>query len=207
MNDEEQEYLTPEEVAEKLRVKKQTVINWVNEGIMPGKKLGGVIRIHQVDFREAGREPEKKQAKYGDFFSKICREIQSNYIEHIYGSSRIMYWAAQSDYPTELAKTAFIIHGPKESKITGILYVRQNGTIRFRWAQSGQERFTKKTDSVNEVLEKIEECTGIDPWDDFEREDAGGWVHIPARNFADDQAFEGLKKWYEWFLVEIQDWE
>lgn len=41
--------LTPDEVADRLRVSIRTVYGWLRAGLLPGKKFGGVWRIDERD--------------------------------------------------------------------------------------------------------------------------------------------------------------
>ena len=47
----DEEYLTPKEVAEKLRVSEKTVLKWLNKGYLKGLKIGGVWRIPESEYR------------------------------------------------------------------------------------------------------------------------------------------------------------
>jgi excisionase family DNA binding protein len=47
----DEEYLTPKEVAEKLRVSEKTVLKWLNSGYLKGLKIGGVWRIPESEYR------------------------------------------------------------------------------------------------------------------------------------------------------------
>ncbi len=47
------QYLTPEDIAKQLRVKEQTVYNWLRSGYLPGLQLKGRLwRIHPDDYAE-----------------------------------------------------------------------------------------------------------------------------------------------------------
>jgi len=47
----DEQYLTPKEVGEKLRVSEMTVIKWLNKGILNGIKVGGLRRIPESEYR------------------------------------------------------------------------------------------------------------------------------------------------------------
>jgi len=47
----DEEYLTPKEVGEKLRVSEMKVIKWLNKGILNGIKVGGLRRIPESEYR------------------------------------------------------------------------------------------------------------------------------------------------------------
>jgi len=46
-----EQYLTPKEVGEKLKVSEITVIKWLNKGVLRGIKVGGVWRIPESEYR------------------------------------------------------------------------------------------------------------------------------------------------------------
>lgn len=46
----EERFLTPEEVADMLRVSPRTVNRWLNQGKLPGVKIGSRWRIEREDF-------------------------------------------------------------------------------------------------------------------------------------------------------------
>lgn len=43
-------FLTPEEIAEDLRVSLEAVYRWLRLGILPGKKFGSLWRIRTEDY-------------------------------------------------------------------------------------------------------------------------------------------------------------
>jgi len=43
------EYLTPEKVAKILDVNIETVYRWLNKGVLPGVKIGGLWRVRKED--------------------------------------------------------------------------------------------------------------------------------------------------------------
>jgi excisionase family DNA binding protein len=47
-----QSLLTPEEVAQKLKLPQRTIIRWLRSGFMPGIKLGKEWRINPEDLEE-----------------------------------------------------------------------------------------------------------------------------------------------------------
>ena len=47
---EQQSFLTPQEVADLLRVSADTVRRWVNAGRLPAYKVGRGLRIKRIDF-------------------------------------------------------------------------------------------------------------------------------------------------------------
>ena len=51
-----QTILTPEEVADLLRVNKQTLYRWLNEGTLPGHQVGNGWRIVRDDLHEWMRQ-------------------------------------------------------------------------------------------------------------------------------------------------------
>lgn len=57
-------YFTPEEVAEQLRVKRETVYTWLRKGKLKGMKFGDLWRIDEADLQkfieEAKKKPENK---------------------------------------------------------------------------------------------------------------------------------------------------
>ena len=60
------QYLTPEEIARQLRVREQTVYNWLRSGYLPGIQLKGRLwRIHPDDYEEFLRE--NKHTKRDDY--------------------------------------------------------------------------------------------------------------------------------------------
>lgn len=52
--------LTPEEIAEKLRVHPNTVRDYLKRGILSGIKLGRAWRIEEKDFEEFIRERKRR---------------------------------------------------------------------------------------------------------------------------------------------------
>lgn len=46
------EYLTPEQVAEKLQISKYTVGDWLRSGKLPGFKIGNLWRVEREDLEE-----------------------------------------------------------------------------------------------------------------------------------------------------------
>lgn len=54
---------TPEEVADMLKVKKQTVWKWLRQGILHGVKIGKLWRIPEKDLTEF-LEKKKKGEEY-----------------------------------------------------------------------------------------------------------------------------------------------
>ena len=47
-----EKFYTPEEVAEKLSVRGNTVRKWLNDGILKGLKVGRVWRIKETELQE-----------------------------------------------------------------------------------------------------------------------------------------------------------
>jgi len=47
----DEQYFTPKEVGEKLRVSEITVIKWLNKGVLRGIKVGGLWRIPESEYR------------------------------------------------------------------------------------------------------------------------------------------------------------
>lgn len=47
---EQQSFLTPQEVADLLRVSPDTVRRWINAGRLPAYKVGRGLRIKRIDF-------------------------------------------------------------------------------------------------------------------------------------------------------------
>jgi excisionase family DNA binding protein len=47
----DEEYFTPKEIAEKLKISEKTVLKWLNMGYLKGLKLGGVWRIPESEYR------------------------------------------------------------------------------------------------------------------------------------------------------------
>jgi excisionase family DNA binding protein len=62
---EEERLLTPEQVAERLAVSRFTVMKWLREGKIAGRKLGGKIwRVHPDDvqaFIEASARQSRRE--------------------------------------------------------------------------------------------------------------------------------------------------
>lgn len=46
------EFLTPAEVAERLKVTERTVYNWLRKGILTGQKFGGIWRVRATSLAE-----------------------------------------------------------------------------------------------------------------------------------------------------------
>ncbi|MDZ4042536.1 MAG: helix-turn-helix domain-containing protein [Eubacteriales bacterium] len=58
------ELLTPEEVAERLKVKPRTVGEWLRSGMLTGVKIGGIWRVKEEDleaFIEERRGPGRSR--------------------------------------------------------------------------------------------------------------------------------------------------
>ena len=49
-------FLTPEEVADLLRVSRRTVYNWLRSGQLPALRIGKVWRIRREDIERQGRD-------------------------------------------------------------------------------------------------------------------------------------------------------
>ena len=52
-----EELLTPQEVAEKLKVPRKTVYTWLNQGKLKGHKIGDLWRVKESDLEEFIRDP------------------------------------------------------------------------------------------------------------------------------------------------------
>ena len=48
----EEEFLTPDEVAVKLRIDQETVLRWLRTGKLPGYKVGKHWRVSHTDYVE-----------------------------------------------------------------------------------------------------------------------------------------------------------
>jgi excisionase family DNA binding protein len=46
----DEEYLTPDEIARKLRVKPETIMQWLRQRKLAGYKVGGLWRISKRDY-------------------------------------------------------------------------------------------------------------------------------------------------------------
>lgn len=57
-----EEYLTPEEVAETLKVSKKVIQDWLRAGTIPGTKVGSLWRIPKSDL-EAWLESNTQRPK------------------------------------------------------------------------------------------------------------------------------------------------
>ncbi len=62
----DQEYVTPDEIAERFRVSRQAVYKWINEGKLEAHRFGRAVRVPRASveqFREASRiAPETGKA-------------------------------------------------------------------------------------------------------------------------------------------------
>lgn len=65
----EGQLLTPEEVAERLRVSRPTVYAWLKMGRLPGPRAGKVWRIRPADL-EAFLQPEREGVDTGRKYSR-----------------------------------------------------------------------------------------------------------------------------------------
>lgn len=45
----EKEYYSPQEIAEKYNLKHRTVLSWIRQGKLKGVKLGDLWRVHRSD--------------------------------------------------------------------------------------------------------------------------------------------------------------
>jgi excisionase family DNA binding protein len=60
----EETYLTPDEIAQRLKIKPDTVMLWLRQRKLSGYKVGGLWRISQTDyerFMEEGYNADKPQ--------------------------------------------------------------------------------------------------------------------------------------------------
>jgi excisionase family DNA binding protein len=48
----EEQYLTPDEIADKLRVDQDTVLRWLKRGELPGYKVGRQWRVTLADYAD-----------------------------------------------------------------------------------------------------------------------------------------------------------
>lgn len=58
---EENQYLTPEEIAKVLRVHPKTVREWLREGTLKGLRLKGLWRIPKIEFERFIKESMEKR--------------------------------------------------------------------------------------------------------------------------------------------------
>ncbi|MBC7075465.1 MAG: helix-turn-helix domain-containing protein [Syntrophomonadaceae bacterium] len=57
---EEQKYFTPQEIAEKFKVKKSTVYFWIREGKLRAVRLGSLIRIPEYALKDFIKDTSKE---------------------------------------------------------------------------------------------------------------------------------------------------
>lgn len=59
------EYLTTQEVAQKLRVHQNTILRWLNDGTLKGVKFGKLWRVPLENLSPGGQSGEKRQSGEG----------------------------------------------------------------------------------------------------------------------------------------------
>jgi len=62
----ELEYLTPEQVAEKLQMNARVVRRMLSAGRLPGKRVGRIWRVSAAALREFMASDQKPKAEHGE---------------------------------------------------------------------------------------------------------------------------------------------
>lgn len=57
---EKQKYATPQEIADELEVSKQTVLNYINSGILKAHKFGSRFKITEEQLKDFIKESQER---------------------------------------------------------------------------------------------------------------------------------------------------
>jgi excisionase family DNA binding protein len=60
---EEKEYYSPQEIAEKYNLKHRTVLSWIRQGKLKGVKLGDLWRVHRLDLEAFIKDSQNNDVK------------------------------------------------------------------------------------------------------------------------------------------------
>jgi DNA binding domain, excisionase family len=59
----DKEYYSPQEIAEKYNLKHRTVLSWIRQGKLKGVKLGDLWRVHRSDLEDFIKASQENKVK------------------------------------------------------------------------------------------------------------------------------------------------